>query len=149
VRLVEERREPRASLGKLLAFSCYAISLLSAFLVVLIFLLIKKSPEQVDLNKDICTSKACIKAGQYLINIKGTKNNHLLKSVVFSKAHLIMDNVNFSADPCDDFYEFACGGYVARTRLTDKQSRAGTFDKLDEELSYLLGGDLRKKRIQN
>jgi predicted metalloendopeptidase len=70
---------------------------------------------------DICKTDACIAAGQ------------LLKS-----------NLNLSADPCDDFYEFACGGYVATHTVPNDKTiigqRFGIEDTLKQKVLQVLNG---------
>jgi len=39
-----------------------------------------------------------------------------------------------SADPCKDFFQFACGGYVEDTTLPDHKSRTGKFPVLRDQL---------------
>ncbi len=38
-----------------------------------------------------------------------------------------------TASPADDFYQYACGGWMAKNPLTDEYARFGTFDKLRED----------------
>ncbi|MEN3338870.1 MAG: putative endopeptidase [Acidobacteriota bacterium] len=43
-----------------------------------------------------------------------------------------------SADACADFYQFACGGWIARHPLPADQSRYGRFDELQERNNAVL-----------
>jgi len=70
-------------------------------------------------QSDICTTTACQTAGK-----------------------LIRDNVNSSVDPCDDFYAFACGGWMATHNMPPEKSRTGNFDELSEELQKNLKEEL-------
>ncbi len=68
---------------------------------------------------DICHTNACQTAGK-----------------------LIRDSMNSSVDPCDDFYAFACGGWMATHTIPPEKSRYNSFDALDEELQKSLKEEL-------
>ncbi|MFC2309057.1 MAG: hypothetical protein ACFNUH_07945 [Bacteroidota bacterium] len=38
-----------------------------------------------------------------------------------------------TVSPTEDFYQYACGGWMAKNPLTDEYARFGTFDKLRED----------------
>jgi predicted metalloendopeptidase len=74
---------------------------------------VSKSPS------DICNTDVCQTAGK-----------------------LIRDSMNSSVDPCDDFYAFACGGWMATHTIPPEKSRYDSFDVLDEELQKSLKEEL-------
>jgi putative endopeptidase len=43
------------------------------------------------------------------------------------------DNLDRTADPCDDFYQFACGGYIAKTEIPADKPRITSFDTISDK----------------
>lgn len=53
---------------------------------------------------------------------------------------MILENMDLTADPCENFYEFTCGGFVNKTRLADNQQGLSTFGQLANSLTQVLSG---------
>ena len=67
----------------------------------------------------------------------------MTKDCVMAAADLLA-NINENVDPCDNFYEFACGGFIENKVIPDDKSKYSSFsvlnDKLNEQVctSFLL-----------
>merc|ERR1719319_2070616 len=57
-------------------------------------------------------------------------------------AHMLLQNMNRTADPCEDFYEFACGGFEERVVIPDDRSSRSQFAIIGDELLIQLRGIL-------
>lgn len=68
---------------------------------------------------NICTTESCMKASAQ-----------------------IRDYMDGSKNPCDDFYEFACGKFIRETPIPQDKSRVTSFsstqDKVDQQLEVIL-----------
>jgi len=61
----------------------------------------------------------------------------LTKGCVKTAADLIK-SIDESVDPCQDFFQFACGNYIKETQIPDHKSKYGTIYKLAETLNRRL-----------
>ncbi len=57
----------------------------------------------------------------------------------FAAARMI-DSMDQSVDPCDDFFEYACGAWNRKHVIPDDRSNYNTFGKLRDDLQVILKG---------
>lgn len=55
--------------------------------------------------------------------------------------------MNASADPCQDFFAFACGGWQSHHTIPDWKSRTGTFDALNDQMTGQIDELLEKFNV--
>ena len=69
------------------------------------------------------------------------KNCFLFLCVFFPPlATQLQQSLNMSVDPCEDFYEFACGGWVQRHPVPPTESHRNQFDVVVEKVDFELKG---------
>ncbi|XP_043918914.1 membrane metallo-endopeptidase-like 1 isoform X2 [Protopterus annectens] len=94
--------------------------LMTCAVVVLVILYSTKKEPQFSTNSErICTTAGCVTA-----------------------AARIIQNMDPSAEPCKDFYQYACGGWLNRHVIPETSSRYSIFDILRDELEIILKGVL-------
>uniref|UniRef100_A0AAX7T8X1 Neprilysin n=1 Tax=Astatotilapia calliptera TaxID=8154 RepID=A0AAX7T8X1_ASTCA len=59
-------------------------------------------------------------------------------------ASRLIENMDANVDPCDNFYQYACGGWLKKNIIPETTSRYSTFDILRDELEVILKGVLEK-----
>ena len=51
-------------------------------------------------------------------------------------AKVITENIDPKADPCDDFYDFACGKFNEHNKIPEDKSSVGAFARLQEDVEH-------------
>uniref|UniRef100_A0A8C0LY71 Membrane metalloendopeptidase like 1 n=2 Tax=Canis lupus familiaris TaxID=9615 RepID=A0A8C0LY71_CANLF len=64
-------------------------------------------------------------------------------------ASRILQNMDPSREPCEDFYQYACGGWLRRHVIPETNSRYSVFDILRDELEVILKGVLENATTQD
>lgn len=54
-----------------------------------------------------------------------------------------MEAIDQTADPCQDFFQFACGGWIEKNRIPDGRSSISSFGVLSEKIYYFVKGNER------
>uniref|UniRef100_A0A6J0SS69 Endothelin-converting enzyme 1 n=2 Tax=Pogona vitticeps TaxID=103695 RepID=A0A6J0SS69_9SAUR len=66
------------------------------------------------------------------------RNRPCLTESCISVTSSILSSLNRNVDPCEDFFAYACGGWVQANPIPDGHSRWGTFSKLWEHNQGIL-----------
>lgn len=66
------------------------------------------------------------------------KDNICLTPGCIHTASKVLDNMDPTVDPCDDFYQFACGKFVKRTNIPDDKASITSFSIISDELQEQL-----------
>ncbi|KAF4525658.1 hypothetical protein B566_EDAN001258 [Ephemera danica] len=73
---------------------------------------------------------------------------HCLSPACVTAAASILTSLEPTTDPCKDFYQFSCGGWVRSNPIPDGKSLWGTFGKLDQQNQLVVRNVLDKPESQ-
>ncbi|KAM6961466.1 neprilysin-like [Aplochiton taeniatus] len=94
------------------------ITIVSLLFIVIVALIILFATQK---REEICTTADCTQSASRLI-----------------------ENMDSSVDPCENFYQYACGGWLKKNIIPETSSRYSTFDILRDELEVVLKGVLER-----
>ncbi|KAF2888699.1 hypothetical protein ILUMI_17474, partial [Ignelater luminosus] len=79
-----------------------------------------------DDNGLVCTTPGCIKAAQ-----------------------IVQDNLDETIEPCDDFFKFACGGFIKRTTIPNDKGQVTYFNIIGDRILKQLQTVLEEPSLPN
>ena len=62
--------------------------------------------------------------------------------MIFS-ASSIIQAMDITAEPCEDFFRFACGGWIDSNEIPDEKNVWGRFEETEDMLNKALKGKSR------
>ncbi|XP_022914109.1 neprilysin-2 isoform X2 [Onthophagus taurus] len=140
----------RTSMERILMLSGILVGLIAVSLAVALGIVLCKS-------RDISETGALYNAealnGNTIIEAyPGSNKEHKTKVCLtpgcIHTASKVLETIDESVDPCDDFYDFACGNFVKKTNIPDDKSSVTTFsvisDLLQEQLRTMIEEPIRK-----
>lgn len=124
----------RSNLEKLLLLTSLILSLLltatlASFVITIIF----------NDNNSASYKYSHLKTSKSLISTLSEPYTCLTPGCVKSASHII-ESMDTLADPCDDFYQFACGGWKETKYINEDQTGVTEFGALRENLNRKLRG---------
>lgn len=64
----------------------------------------------------------------------------------------VLQYIDSTIEPCDDFYDFACGKFLSETTLTDEKVSVDTFsiarDKMQKQLHQLIDSPVENSDLE-
>ncbi|XP_032405722.1 membrane metallo-endopeptidase-like 1 isoform X1 [Xiphophorus hellerii] len=97
------------------------------------------------LHSFIIADTVCFPGQMFCSNL----NNVCTTPDCVTAAARLLQNIDNSVKPCDNFYQYACGGWLERHVIPETSSRHSVFDILRDKLEIVLKGVLETESEQD
>jgi len=101
------------------------IAALAGGLIALGILYANQKCEEPKIQSDLCLTQECVTASSRILN-----------------------SMDLSVDPCDDFYTFSCGNWIEEHIISESQSSVSVFNDLRDSVSKTLKNVLEEETSQ-
>ena len=128
----EKQRKRRTGVGTLTFLLTGTFSLLAFAGVVFVF----RSDSKENSFDELVTTGGAVRRslpGEGSISFPKCKTEQCKKLKKY-----ITDSMNTSVDPCDNFYRYACGGWIEKNPIPKTSSTFSTFSKLNQKVEGIL-----------
>ncbi|GLV37814.1 Neprilysin 2 [Carabus blaptoides fortunei] len=119
------------------------LALLIALATVLMCMKRDEAPELMPATQEAFVGSGVGSGG----TVNGPQDDVCLTPGCIHIASKVLKDINPKVEPCDDFYEFACGNFIKNTNIPDDKSSVTTFsvisDQLQEQLRTMIEEDIQ------
>lgn len=125
-----------------------SLSLIIALSTVL-FVQKNRNPEGIPKPAEALSGDSTWKPNTVVDKGKGYDGDLCLTPECIHAASQVLANMDSKVEPCDDFYEFACGNFEKNTNIPDDKSSVSEFSNVDDKLQEQLRTMIEEPIQQN
>ncbi|XP_035742254.1 endothelin-converting enzyme homolog isoform X1 [Vespa mandarinia] len=93
----------------------------------------------------VISGKSSWNKGQYVhVGVHSENASYCLTEHCVTVAATIINSIDHSVKPCDDFYEYACGGWIKKNPMPDGKSTWGIFANMEQQNQLAIKNVLEK-----